>query len=64
MLVSIAMFSLVRSAMIGGEQDESLIFGHTHRPFISKYKMTVNNGSWLTDNDFHNTFIKTDEKMR
>lgn len=56
------MFPLARSALIGGEQNESLIFGYTHHPFISEYKMTVNNGSWLTDNDFHNTFIKIDEK--
>ena len=53
----LAMSPLARSMLIGGESDEVIIFGHTHSPFFSKDKMVANSGSWVTDNNFHNTFI-------
>jgi predicted phosphodiesterase len=47
--------------LIGGKPDETLIFGHTHSPFISEDKMIVNSGSWVTDNNSHNTYIEIDD---
>jgi UDP-2,3-diacylglucosamine pyrophosphatase LpxH len=57
----LAMSSLARSMLIGGKPDETLIFGHTHSPFISEDKMIVNSGSWVTDNNSHNTYIEIDD---
>ena len=45
--------------------DETLIFGHTHRPFISSYSRVLNTGSWVSDAEFHNTFVELeDEEMK
>jgi UDP-2,3-diacylglucosamine pyrophosphatase LpxH len=41
---------------------ETLIFGHTHRPFISKDRKVVNVGSWVIDAQVHNTFVEIDEE--
>lgn len=57
----LAMSPVARSMFIGGEPSETIIFGHTHSPFITKDKMIVNSGSWVTDNDFHNTYVKIDD---
>jgi predicted phosphodiesterase len=56
----LAMSELARRMLIGGESNETVIFGHTHRPFITGYKTVANSGSWVTDNDFHDTYIKID----
>ncbi|HEY6534560.1 MAG TPA: metallophosphoesterase [Candidatus Nitrosocosmicus sp.] len=56
----LAMSPLARSMLIGGKPNETLIFGHTHSPFISEDKMIINSGSWVTDNDSHNTYIEID----
>jgi UDP-2,3-diacylglucosamine pyrophosphatase LpxH len=56
----LAMSSLARSIFIGGQTDETIIFGHTHSPFITKDKTVANSGSWVTDNNFHNTYITID----
>jgi predicted phosphodiesterase len=37
---------------------ETLIFGHTHRPFVSNDHKLVNTGSWVSDADIHNTFVE------
>jgi UDP-2,3-diacylglucosamine pyrophosphatase LpxH len=47
------------------KQGETLIFGHTHRPFISKDHKVVNAGSWVVDAEVHDTFVEIDdEKLR
>jgi UDP-2,3-diacylglucosamine pyrophosphatase LpxH len=56
----LAMSQLARGMLIGGESNETIIFGHTHSPFISGDKMVANSGSWVTDNDFHDTYIQID----
>jgi predicted phosphodiesterase len=38
----------------------TLIFGHTHSPFITYNKMVANSGSLVADNDFHDTYIEID----
>ena len=39
---------------------ERLIFGHTHRPFVSADERLTNAGSWVTDAAVHNTFVELD----
>ena len=38
--------------------NEILIFGHTHRPFINNQENLVNSGSWVTNEDVHNTYVE------
>ncbi len=35
--------------LLGMKPDEKLIFGHTHRPFITKKGNVVNTGSWVDE---------------
>lgn len=56
----LAMSPVVRSMLIGGKPDETIIFGHTHSPFITEDRTIVNSGSWVTDNDFHDTYVEID----
>lgn len=56
----LAMSPVARSILIGGKPDETVIFGHTHSPFITENKTVVNSGSWVTDNDFHDTYVEID----
>jgi UDP-2,3-diacylglucosamine pyrophosphatase LpxH len=56
----LAMSPVSRSMLIGGGPDETIIFGHTHSPFFTQDKMVANSGSWVTDNDFHDTYITID----
>jgi len=37
---------------------EMLVYGHTHRPFISSDEKLVNIGSWVTDSKIHNTYLE------
>ncbi len=39
---------------------EILIFGHTHRPFVSAGDTVVNTGSWVTDAQIRNTYVELD----
>lgn len=39
---------------------ERLVFGHTHRPFVSVDGRLANAGSWVTDAAVHNTFVELD----
>jgi UDP-2,3-diacylglucosamine pyrophosphatase LpxH len=51
-----------RKAYSGINADETLIFGHTHRPFISSDGKVLNTGSWVSDAEFHNTFVELEDK--
>lgn len=42
----------------GKRANEILIFGHTHRPFINEQENLVNSGSWVTNEDVHNTYVE------
>lgn len=37
---------------------EVLIFGHTHRPFITQKEDMVNTGSWVKTSPIHNTYVR------
>lgn len=41
---------------------QRLIFGHTHKPFVSSNKILANSGSWVTDEKIFNTYIEIDGK--
>ncbi len=49
-----------RSAYSSVNEGEILVFGHTHRPFVSKDNKLVNAGSWVSDAPVHNTFVELD----
>jgi len=46
---------------IGGKSGHTVIFGHTHHPFISKGEELINTGSWVTDATPHNTYLVIEE---
>jgi len=46
---------LAREAQ-GGANDEILVFGHTHHPFINAEENIVNTGSWVVEADPHDTY--------
>ena len=39
-------------------EGEVLVFGHTHRPFVSRSEKVVNAGSWVTDAPVHDTYVR------
>ena len=41
-------------------EGEKLVFGHTHRPFVSSDGRVANAGSWVTDAVYHNTYVELD----
>jgi UDP-2,3-diacylglucosamine pyrophosphatase LpxH len=52
------MTDVEKKAWSSVNEGETLIFGHTHRPFISTDHKIVNTGSWVTDAQIHNTFVE------
>ena len=51
--------SKARNFFLGLKHDEKLVFGHTHRPFISGD--TGNAGSWVKDASRYNTYIRIED---
>ena len=46
-------------------QGEILVFGHTHRPFVSSDQKVINFGCWVSDAQISNTFVQIEgEEMR
>ena len=43
-------------------EGETLVFGYTHRSFISSDGKIINTGSWVTGAEFHNTFVEIEDK--
>ena len=41
---------------------ELLVFGHTHRPFVSPTQNLVNTGSWVSDEKIYNTWVEIEGK--
>lgn len=39
-------------------EGETLVFGHTHKPFVSNDHKVVNSGSWVSDAETNNTFVE------
>jgi UDP-2,3-diacylglucosamine pyrophosphatase LpxH len=47
----------------GRRPDETLVFGHTHRPFITRNKKVINTGSWINNSlerRYQNLYLKLD----
>jgi len=46
--------------LLGKKPDEKFVFGHTHRPFITKNGNVVNTGSWVDelDREFQNSYVE------
>ena len=46
--------------LIGKKPDEKFVFGHTHRPFITKNGNVVNTGSWVAElsPEFQNSYVE------
>jgi UDP-2,3-diacylglucosamine pyrophosphatase LpxH len=40
---------------------EVLVFGHTHRPFVSAAENVANTGSWVTTAPIHNTYVRLEK---
>ena len=51
--------SKARNLFLGMKNDEKLVFGHTHRPFINDD--TVNTGCWVKDASKYNTYLIIDD---
>ena len=47
-----------RRACESVQPGETLVFGHTHHPFINTRGNVVNSGSWVTDAPVHNTYVR------
>ncbi len=47
-----------KRALASVSNGEILIFGHTHRPFVSSTKNVANSGSWVSDEEITNTYIE------
>jgi len=55
--------SEAKRLFLGLIKDDTLVFGHTHRPFIDE--RVANTGSWLSEADEQNTYITIENgKMR
>ena len=52
--------SVERKAYSSLRQGEILVFGHTHRPFVSADGRLANAGSWVRDAAVHDTFVELD----
>jgi UDP-2,3-diacylglucosamine pyrophosphatase LpxH len=48
--------SRVKDLFLGLGKEETLVFGHTHRPFI--HERTANTGCWVSDAEKQNTYIE------
>jgi UDP-2,3-diacylglucosamine pyrophosphatase LpxH len=50
--------SRVKDLFLGLGKDETLVFGHIHRPFI--LERTANTGCWVSDAEKQNTYVEID----
>jgi len=58
-----ATFGEVEKKAAQSVQDgQLLVFGHTHRPFVSPTQNLVNAGSWVNDEKTYNTYVELDGK--
>ena len=46
---------------VNGSPDRTLIFGHTHHPFINTEENLVNSGSWVNEATPHNTYVELEK---
>jgi UDP-2,3-diacylglucosamine pyrophosphatase LpxH len=52
-----------KNYMLGMKNDERLIFGHTHGPFINKDKTVANAGSWTNElqSEYQNSYLEIND---
>ena len=60
--VSVAFGSVEEKAAKSVETGQLLVFGHTHRPFVSPTQNLANTGSWISDEKTFNTWVELDGK--
>ena len=60
--LSTAFSGVEKKAAASVEEGQLLIFGHTHRPFVSPSQNLVNTGSWVSDEKTFNTWVELDGK--
>lgn len=58
--VSVAFSSVEEKAAKSVKAGQLLVFGHTHRPFVSPTQNLVNTGSWVSDEKTFNTWVELD----
>lgn len=58
--VSVAFSGVEKKAARSVKEGELLVFGHTHRPFVSPTQHLVNTGSWNNDEKTFNTWVELD----
>jgi UDP-2,3-diacylglucosamine pyrophosphatase LpxH len=51
-----------KNAMDSVQAGQILVFGHTHRPFVSASGNVANSGSWVSDEDVTNTYVELQGK--
>ena len=44
------------------QKGQLLVFGHTHKPFVSPTQNLVNTGSWVNDEETYNTYVELTER--
>jgi len=44
------------------QNGQLLVFGHSHRPFVSPTQNLVNTGSWVNEEETYNTYVELDGK--
>ena len=47
-----------KELFLGMPRNDKLIFGHTHRPFLTEDKLVANTGSWVNEEPNRNTYIE------
>ena len=50
-----------RAAFEDLHENEILVFGHTHRPFVRQDGRIINTGCWVSDSTNPNTFAELDD---
>ena len=50
-----------RRIFLGIEEDEYLIFGHIHRPFLEGNNKVINSRSWVKDSTIYDTYVVIDK---
>ncbi len=53
-----------KNYLLGMKPNEKLVYGHTHRPFITDDKTVANTGSWineLEDKNYQNSYVEIED---
>jgi UDP-2,3-diacylglucosamine pyrophosphatase LpxH len=50
-----------RSILLGMKENEFLVFGHTHWPFIENESSVANSGSWIKYNKYYDSYLVIEE---